>query len=64
VTPVDEPNAQRPAWGPNNLIAYTRIEKGTNVASIAVVSRAAGSVPCVLAAAGGDDRSPAWSSAP
>jgi Tol biopolymer transport system component len=64
VTPVGEPNAQRAAWGPNNLIAYTRIDRATNVGSIAVVSRAQGSVPCLLAPAGADDRNPAWSFAP
>jgi hypothetical protein len=61
VTPVGDLDSLRPAWGPNNLIAYARVEKGTNVASIAVVSRAGGSVPCVLTADHADDRNPSWS---
>jgi Tol biopolymer transport system component len=61
VTPLGEPESLRPAWGPNNLIAYARVEKGTNVASIAVVSRAGGSSPCALTADYADDRNPSWS---
>jgi Tol biopolymer transport system component len=61
VTPVGDTLSQRPAWGPNNLIAYERVDSGTNVGSIAVISRTGGSVPCLLAADLNDNRNPAWS---
>ncbi len=61
VTPVGEPDSQRPAWGPNNLLAYERVDRATNVAAIAVISRVPGSVPCLLTPGLDDNRNPAWS---
>ena len=61
VTPVGEPISQRPTWGPNNLIAYERVDPGTNLGSIAIISRSVGSVPCLLTDGLADDRNPAWS---
>jgi Tol biopolymer transport system component len=62
VTPVDDAFASaRPAWGSIGLLAYERVDPGSNVASIAVISRALGSSPCVIATGGGDYRNPSWS---
>jgi Tol biopolymer transport system component len=61
VTPVGDPLSQRPTWGPNNLIAYERVDASTNTGSIAVISRNAGSLPCILTADLSDNRNPAWS---
>jgi dipeptidyl aminopeptidase/acylaminoacyl peptidase len=61
VTPVGEPISQRPTWGPNNLIAYERVDPPTNVGSIAVISTNPGSVPCLFTVEAADDRNPAWS---
>jgi len=61
VTPVGDADAEQPAWGPNNLIAYERVDRTTNIASIAVISRNAGSVPCVLTPDPADNRNPTWS---
>jgi dipeptidyl aminopeptidase/acylaminoacyl peptidase len=61
VTPLGEPISQRPTWGPNNLIAYERIDPGTNIGSIAIISRSAESVPCLFTSDLADDRNPAWS---
>jgi TolB protein len=61
VTPPDGADAERPTWGPNNLIAYERVDRTTNIGSIAVISRNAGSVPCLLTPDLADNRNPAWS---
>jgi len=61
VTPVGEPDGHRPTWGPNNLIAYERVDRATNVGAIAVISRVSGSVPCLLTPDASDSRNPAWS---
>jgi len=61
VSPVGEPDAHRPTWGPNNLIAYERVDRATNVGAIAVISRVSGSVPCLLTPDASDSRNPAWS---
>jgi hypothetical protein len=60
VTPPSEPDAERPTWGPINRIAYERIDRQTNIATIAVVSRQAGSVPCDLTPSLADNRNPSW----
>ncbi len=61
VTPPTAPLSQRPTWGPNDLIAYENVDSNTNVGSIAVISRDAGSVPCLLTPDPADNRNPAWS---
>lgn len=61
LTPVGEPPSQRPAWGPNNVIAYERVDRASNVASIALISRTAGSMSCILTADTADSRNPSWS---
>ena len=60
VTPVSEPDAERPTWGPGNRIAYERIDRNTNVATIALVSRELGSVPCDVTPSSADNRNPNW----
>lgn len=60
VTPVSEPDAERPTWGPGNRIAYERIDRDTNVATIALVSRELGSVPCDVTPSNADNRNPSW----
>ena len=59
VTPVGE-TATRPAWGTTTYLAYESNVSAT-AATIAVVSRVAGSVPCVITDTAGDNRNPAWS---
>jgi WD40-like Beta Propeller Repeat/Pacifastin inhibitor (LCMII) len=61
LTPVGEPDARRPAWGPGDVFAYERVNKATNVASIVLLARASGSLPCSLTPDGADSRNPAWS---
>ena len=61
VTPPSEFVSERPAWATTTLLAYELVNKATNVASIAVISRAAGSTPCVLTSDGSDHRNPSWS---
>lgn len=61
VTPADETfMSLRPAWGTKTYLAYERVDPGTNLGSIAVISREAGSTPCVVAASGADNRNPSW----
>jgi hypothetical protein len=61
VTPADETfKSLRPAWGTKTYLAYERVDPGTNVGSIAVISREAGSTPCVVAASGANNRNPSW----
>jgi dipeptidyl aminopeptidase/acylaminoacyl peptidase len=61
VTPVGDLASQRPTWGPNNLIAYERVDPASNIGSIAVISRTTGSVPCLLTPGLADNRNPTWS---
>ena len=61
VTPAGDLTSQRPTWGPNNLIAYERVDSSANIGSIAVISRTAGSLPCSLTPDLADNRNPAWS---
>lgn len=61
VSPVGEPDSQRPAWGPNDVFAYERVNKATNVATIVLLSRTPGSVPCELTPGTSDNRNPTWS---
>ena len=61
VSPFGDIDSQRPAWGPNNLIAYERFNRASNVGAIAVISRTPGSVPCLLTVDQADNRNPAWS---
>jgi dipeptidyl aminopeptidase/acylaminoacyl peptidase len=60
VTPLSEPDAERPTWGPGNRIAYERVDRDTNVATIALVSRELGSVPCDVTPSNADNRNPSW----
>jgi hypothetical protein len=61
VSPVDNYVAQRPAWGTLKYLAYERVDPATNVASIAVISREAGSAACPITPVGTDNRNPSWS---
>jgi Tol biopolymer transport system component len=61
LSPVDEPDSQRPAWGPNDVFAYERVNKATNVASIVLLARTPGSLPCTLTPNAADSRNPSWS---
>jgi Tol biopolymer transport system component len=65
LTPLGQPPSQRPAWGPDNWFAYERVDKASNVATIALISRTEG-VPRILTieAPGSvavDSRNPSWS---
>jgi Tol biopolymer transport system component len=60
VTPPDGREARNPAWVTSAAIAYARVDKATNLATIAVISRAAGSSPCILTPAADDSRNPTW----
>ena len=61
VTPPSEPDSEHPAWGPGDAFAYERIDRPSNVASIALIARAAGSTPCLLTPDLADNRNPTWS---
>jgi hypothetical protein len=50
-----------PNLGPNDFIAYERVDSASDIGSIAVISRATGSVPCLLTPDLADNRNPAWS---
>ena len=60
LTPVDELEARRPAWGPADIFAYERVDATTNVAAIALLARTPDSRPCNLTADFADNRNPAW----
>jgi Tol biopolymer transport system component len=61
VSPSDGRNAERPTWGPDGWLAYHRVDRATNLATIAIIARTANSVPCVLTSALDDSRNPSWS---
>jgi len=62
VTPVgDSFSNERPAWGPNNLFAYQRVDSAANIGRIALISRVRNSTPCVLTGPSEDARNPNWS---
>jgi hypothetical protein len=61
VTPLDGYDAGRPTWGSNSVIAYERVNKSTNLATITAISRSANSPPCVLTSTSADSRNPSWS---
>jgi Tol biopolymer transport system component len=63
VSPVDEVEAQRAAWANSSVLAYESVDKATNLATISVISRDAGSVPCKITSPLVDSRNPAWSPA-
>jgi hypothetical protein len=60
VTPLDTLAAGHATWGSQSVIAYERIDKATGLTNIAVISRAAGSIPCVIGPAAYDNRNPDW----
>jgi dipeptidyl aminopeptidase/acylaminoacyl peptidase len=60
VTPVGQA-AAKPAWASSALLAYELVQPDTNLARLAVISRATGSVPCVITPDTADYRNPAWS---
>jgi len=61
VTPPGDLTSQRPTWGPDDFIAYERVDSAANIGSIAVISRTTGSVPCLLTPDAADNRNPSWS---
>jgi hypothetical protein len=61
VSPPGPFDSQRAGWGSTELLAYERVDKSTNLATIVVISRATGSVPCALTPPTSDNRNPAWS---
>lgn len=61
VTPLDDHAAKNPAWATGAVIAYERVDRITNAATIAIISRALGSSPCILTSAANDSRNPTWS---
>jgi Tol biopolymer transport system component len=61
VTPPGTGVSERPAWASSSVLAYELIDKSTNLATIAVISRDSGSQPCTLTPAGSDNRNPSWS---
>jgi hypothetical protein len=61
VTPPGDFVSQRPSWGTTSLLAYEQVDMKTNLGSIALINRQAGSQPCVITPPGSDNRNPAWS---
>ncbi len=66
VTPVASGSARRPAWGPENVIAFEHGAPGggwqISTASIAL-STGPGSTPCDVVGPPGDSRNPSWAPA-
>jgi Tol biopolymer transport system component len=62
VTPPDGRDSRNPAWVTSTVIAYERVDKVTNLGTVAIISREAGSMPCILTPAVEDSRNPTWSS--
>jgi Tol biopolymer transport system component len=60
VTPVGDLEAKQATWGPNQLLAYERVDTATNISQLAVISRSADSVPCALSPSTSSDRNPSW----
>lgn len=60
VSPVGDLDAKQPTWGPDQLLAYERVDPATNISQLAIISRAVGSVPCALTEGTGSDRNPSW----
>ena len=61
VSPPGDFDSQRPAWGSSDLFAYEKVDKATNLATIVVMSRNAGTMPCPLTPSTSDSRNPTWS---
>jgi dipeptidyl aminopeptidase/acylaminoacyl peptidase len=57
----DSTDSQRAAWATSEMLAYERVQKATNLATIAVISRQAGSLACDVTSPGSDNRNPSWS---
>ena len=51
---------RRHSWGPDDLLAYERVEKASNVAKIALISRDPDALRCNLRAGPSDERNPSW----
>jgi len=60
VTPPDGSEAKNAAWITSAVIAYERADRSNNLATIAIISRVAGSTPCILTDAPDDSRNPTW----
>src|SRR6185503_1915592 len=60
VTPPDGRDAKNPAWVTSAAIAYERVDRVNNLATIAIIARAAGSTPCFLTPPADDSRNPTW----
>lgn len=59
ITPTGSFPSRNPAWGPDDYIAYERV-RGANVGSIALISTAPNSTPCLAGFSDYDRRNPNW----
>ena len=54
-------NNNHPAWGPQNTIAYDRVDPATSLGRITLIGRSAGSTPCMITSSADDSLNPSWS---
>lgn len=54
-------SCERPAWGPNDLFAYQRVEVAASLSRITLLSRTRGSKDCSLTGVDEDARHANWS---
>jgi hypothetical protein len=60
VTPTDNFDSRRATWGSDVVLAYHRVNRATNVAVIAMITRT-DDRPCLLTTGPDDSRNPSWS---
>lgn len=62
ITPAgnDSFDSEHPSWGPNDLIAYARVNTSNNSGQIALIERAPEATACAVTELGDDNRNPAW----
>jgi Tol biopolymer transport system component len=62
VTPAgDALTNTHPAWGPQDELAYERVDDATNIGVITITARARGSVTCPLSDPNDSSHNPSWS---
>ena len=53
-------DSEHPSWGPDDQIAYSRVNASMNVGQIMIVLRNRGATPRAVTEPGADDRNPTW----
>jgi Tol biopolymer transport system component len=62
ITPAGEIGfeSEHPSWGPDDFIAYARVDTSASVGQIALILRDRGATPCAVTEAGDDNRNPSF----